>query len=59
MPQLGLDIMLCGFFYASAFIRACHSIGHHIMALEDNKEVFFALLALMVHSPAVASTPQP
>jgi hypothetical protein len=59
MPQLGLDIMLCGFSYASAFIYACRSMGHHIVALEDDKEVFFALLALMVRSPAVASTPQP
>jgi hypothetical protein len=51
--------MLCGFFYVGASIRACRSVGHHIVALEEDKELFFALLAPMVHSPAVSSPPQP
>jgi hypothetical protein len=51
--------MLCDFFYASASIRACRNVGRHIVALEENKELFSALLAPMVHPPAVSSPPQP
>jgi hypothetical protein len=51
--------MLYGFFYASASIRACHSVGRHIVALEEDNEVFSALLAPMVHSPVVSSPPKP
>jgi hypothetical protein len=58
-PQLRLDIMLCGFFYAGASIRACCSMGRHIVALEEDKELFSALLAPMVHFPVVSSPPQP
>jgi hypothetical protein len=58
-PQLGLDIMLCGFFYAGASIHACRSLDCHIMALEEDKEVFFALLAPLMRSPPVSSLPQP
>ena len=51
--------MLCGFFYVGASIRACHSVGHHIVGLEEDKELFSALFASMVHSLAVSSPPQP
>jgi hypothetical protein len=51
--------LLYGFFYAGTFIRACRRVGHHIVAFEEDKELFFALLAPMVHSPAVSSLPQP
>jgi hypothetical protein len=51
--------MLCGFFYAGASIRACRSVGRHIVALKEDNELFFALLAPMVHSPAVSSPPKP
>jgi hypothetical protein len=51
--------MLCGFFYGGASIRACCSVDRHIVALEEDKELFFALLAPMVRSPAVTSPPQP
>jgi hypothetical protein len=49
--------MLCGFFYAGASIRACPSVGRHIMALEEDKELFFALLVSMVHFPTAFFTP--
>jgi hypothetical protein len=32
--------MLCGFFYAGASIRACRSMDCHIVALEEDKELF-------------------
>jgi hypothetical protein len=51
--------MLCGFFYASTFIFACHSVDCHIVALEEDNEVYSALLAPMVCSPTDSSTPQP
>jgi hypothetical protein len=51
--------MSFGFFYACASIRACRSMGRHIVALEEDKELFSALLAPMVHSPVVSSLPQP
>jgi hypothetical protein len=51
--------MLCGFFYAGASIHACRSLDCHIMALEEDKEVFFALLAPLMRSPPVSSLPQP
>jgi hypothetical protein len=51
--------MLCGFFHIGASIRACCSVGRHIVALEEDKELFSALLAPMVHSPTVSSLPQP
>jgi hypothetical protein len=47
--------MLYGLFYVGASIRACHSMGHHIVALKEDKEMFLALLAPMVRSPAVSS----
>jgi hypothetical protein len=34
-------------------------VGRHIVALEEDKELFSTLLAPMVHSPAVSSPPQP
>jgi hypothetical protein len=49
--------MLCGFFYTSASIHACQNVDHHIVALEEDKELFFALLAPMVRSPAVSFLP--
>jgi hypothetical protein len=49
--------MLCGFFYASAFIRACRSLGHHIVALEEDEELLSTLVAPMVRSPVVSSIP--
>jgi hypothetical protein len=51
--------MLCGFFHVGASIRACRSVGQHIVALEENKELFSTLLVPMVRSPAVSSPPQP
>jgi hypothetical protein len=51
--------MLCGFFYASASIRACRGVGHHIVALEEENELFSALLAPIVCSPVVSSPPKP
>jgi hypothetical protein len=51
--------MFCGFFYVGTSFHACFSVGRHIVALEEDKEVFFALLVSMVHFPVVASTPQP
>jgi hypothetical protein len=49
--------MLCGFFYAGASIHVCHSMGCPIVALEVDKKLFFALLAPMVHFPAISSPP--
>jgi hypothetical protein len=49
--------MLCGFFYVGAFICACRSVGCYIVALKEDKELFFAFLAPMVRSPAVSSPP--
>jgi hypothetical protein len=51
--------MLYGFFHVGASIRACHSVGRHIVALEEDKELFSALLVPMVRSPTVSSPPQP
>jgi hypothetical protein len=34
-------------------------VGRHIVALEEDKELFFALLAPMVRSSAVSFPPQP
>jgi hypothetical protein len=51
--------MSCAFFYAGASIRICRSMGRHIVALEEDKELFFALLAPMVRSPVVSSLLQP
>jgi hypothetical protein len=51
--------MLCGFFYASTSIRACRSVHCHIVALEEDKELFSAVLALMVHSLAISSLSKP
>jgi hypothetical protein len=51
--------MLCGFFYAGASIRACRSVGCHIVDLEEDNELFFALLAPMVRSPTVSFPPKP
>jgi hypothetical protein len=51
--------MLCTFFYAGAFICACYSLGRHIVALEEDKELFSALLVSMVRISAASSTPQP
>jgi hypothetical protein len=51
--------MSCAFFYAGASICVCRSVGCHIVALKEDKELFSALLAPMVRSPAVSSPPQP
>jgi hypothetical protein len=51
--------MLYGFFYVRAFIRACRSVGRHIVALEEDNELFSALLAPMVRFLAVPSPPKP
>jgi hypothetical protein len=56
--QLWLYIMSCVFFYAGASIRACRSVGRHLMALEEDNELFSALLAPMVWSPTVSSPPK-
>ena len=44
---------------ASACITACRGTGHHILALEGNKEIFNAILKPMkkplVVTPAVAT----
>jgi hypothetical protein len=58
-PPLRFHIMLCCFFYAGASIHACRSMGHHIVTLVEDKELFSALLTPMVHSLAVSSLPQP
>jgi hypothetical protein len=50
--------MSCVFFYAGASIRACHSVGRHLVALEKDNELFSALLAPMVRSPTVSSPPK-
>jgi hypothetical protein len=50
--------MSCVFFYAGASIRACRSVGRHLVALEEDNELFSALLAPMVRSPAVSSPPK-
>jgi hypothetical protein len=49
--------MSCALFYAGASIRACRSVGRHLVALEEGNELFFALLAPMVRFPAVSSPP--
>jgi hypothetical protein len=49
--------MSCALFYAGASIRACRSVGHHLVALEEGNELFSALLAPMVRSPVVSSPP--
>jgi hypothetical protein len=51
--------MSCVFFYIGASIRACRSMGHHLVALEEDNELFFALLAPMVRSPVVSSPSKP
>jgi hypothetical protein len=51
--------MLCGFFYVGASIHAYYSVDYHIVALEEDKELFSALLAPMVHFLAISSPPQP
>jgi hypothetical protein len=50
--------MSCIFFYAGASVRACRSVGRHLMALEEDNELFSALLAPMVRSRAVSSPPK-
>jgi hypothetical protein len=50
--------MSCVFFYAGASIRACRSVGRHLVALEEDNELFSTLLAPMVRSPAVSSPPK-
>jgi hypothetical protein len=45
-PQLGLNIMLCSFFYAGASIRACRSVDRHIVAFKEDKELFLPYLHL-------------
>jgi hypothetical protein len=50
--------MSCVFFYVGASIRACRSVGRHLMALEEDNELFSALLAPMVRSRAVSSPPK-
>jgi hypothetical protein len=49
--------MSCVFFYAGASIRACRSVGRHLVALEEDNELFSALLAPMVRFPTVSSPP--
>jgi hypothetical protein len=51
--------MSCVFFYAGASIRACRSVGRHLLALEEDNELFSALLAPMVRFAAVSSPPKP
>jgi hypothetical protein len=50
--------MLCCFFYAEASIRTCRSMGRHIVALEEHKELFLVLFIPMVYLLVVASIPQ-
>jgi hypothetical protein len=50
IPQHWLDIMLCDFFYTCASIYACCSVDRHIVALEEDKEVFSALVSPLMHS---------
>jgi hypothetical protein len=50
--------MSCVFFYTSASIRACCSVGRHLVALEEDNELSLALLAPMVRSPTVSSPPK-
>jgi hypothetical protein len=50
--------MSCAFFYVGASIRACRSVGRHLMAFEEYNELFSALLVPMVHSPTVSSLPK-
>jgi hypothetical protein len=50
--------MSCVLFYAGASIHACRSVGHHLVALEEDNELFFALLAPMVRSPMFSSPPK-
>jgi hypothetical protein len=49
--------MSCPIFYAGASIRACRSVGRHLVALEEDSDLFSTLLAPMVRSPAVSSPP--
>jgi hypothetical protein len=50
--------MSCAFFYAGASIRACRSVGRHLVALEEDNELFSTLLAPMVRSLAVSYPPK-
>jgi hypothetical protein len=50
--------MSCAYFYAGVSIRACRSVGRHLVALEEDNELFSAFLAPMVHSPTVSSPPK-
>jgi hypothetical protein len=50
---------LCCLFYAGASICTCRNVDRHIVALEEDKELFSALLAPMVRSLAVSSPPHP
>jgi hypothetical protein len=50
--------MSCAFFYAGASIHACRSVGRHLVALEEDNELFSTLLAPMVRSLAVSSPPK-
>jgi hypothetical protein len=50
--------MSCAYFYAGPSIRACCSVGRHLVALEEDNELFSTLLAPMVRSLAVSSPPK-
>jgi hypothetical protein len=50
--------MSCVFFYIGASICVCRSVGRHLVALEEDNELFSILLAPMVRSPAVSSPPK-
>ena len=54
-PQLGIYILLCGLFYVGASICACRSVGCYVVALKEDKKLFFAFLTPMVPSLAVSS----
>jgi hypothetical protein len=51
--------MSCVFFYVGTSICACRSVGRHLVALEEDKSLFSALLAPMVRSLAVSSPSKP
>jgi hypothetical protein len=50
--------MSCVLFYAGASIHACHSVGRHLVAFEEDNILFSALLVPMVRSPTVSSPPK-
>jgi len=57
------QVMNCFLFIASASIKACRVMGHHIVALEKDRDIFEAILVpikktnLLVVTVAVTEPP--